>query len=301
MEMTAAIEALRSFPEPAKIALFTDSRYLQKGITHWIHGWRARGWRTRQDTEVLNQDLWRDLDALLSRHEVNWQWTKGHAGNRWNEQADQLARAARNRFAHPHRLPVVSPASAPSNAISAPMTGPPVMLYTGASADGRAGAWAAVLKYGDKVRRLSGRVPEVSANRMHLAAVIEGLRALTRPVEVHIHTSSGYVRDGASRWLPRWRANGWRTEEKKPVANADLWRELVRLQDDHRLVWVATEETPAAETTQAHRLAALTFRGAAPDSQGMPATPPSPPDALTPAHPAPSGSSNDRSPRSHES
>jgi len=93
MELTAVIEALQSFPEPMEARVYTDSQYVQKGISEWIHSWKRRGWKTAGRDPVKNEDLWRRLDALASRHVLQWHWVKGHAGHPENERADALARA----------------------------------------------------------------------------------------------------------------------------------------------------------------------------------------------------------------
>lgn len=93
MELLAAIRALQALKEPCAVELFTDSEYLRDGITSWIHGWKARGWRTADRKPVKNDDLWRELDALVARHRVAWHWLKGHAGHPDNERCDALARA----------------------------------------------------------------------------------------------------------------------------------------------------------------------------------------------------------------
>jgi ribonuclease HI len=91
MELTAAIEALRSLKQPCRVELYTDSKYVRSGITDWVHAWRARGWRTADRKPVKNQDLWEALSALAERHEVEWHWVRGHAGHPENERADALA------------------------------------------------------------------------------------------------------------------------------------------------------------------------------------------------------------------
>jgi|HubBroStandDraft_3_1064219.scaffolds.fasta_scaffold07659_2 ribonuclease HI len=96
MELTAAIRALESLPEASRVELFTDSAYLRKGVSEWLPGWIARGWR-RQTGELQNEDLWRRLASAAADHEVTWHWVKGHAGNRWNERADRLATEAMRR------------------------------------------------------------------------------------------------------------------------------------------------------------------------------------------------------------
>ena len=91
MELMAVIEALGALKRPCRIVLHTDSQYVMKGITEWIHGWKAKGWKTAAREPVKNADLWRRLDELASRHEIRWVWVRGHSGHDGNERADRLA------------------------------------------------------------------------------------------------------------------------------------------------------------------------------------------------------------------
>jgi ribonuclease HI len=91
MELMAAIQALESLTRPAKVRLHTDSSYLRNGITGWLAGWKRNGWRTASKQPVKNEDLWRRLDAAAVKHDVQWLWVKGHAGDPGNERADALA------------------------------------------------------------------------------------------------------------------------------------------------------------------------------------------------------------------
>ena len=91
MELMAAIQALEALKKPCKVELHTDSQYVMKGITEWVHGWKARGWKTAAKDPVKNEDLWRRLDEARGRHDVDWRWVKGHAGHELNERADELA------------------------------------------------------------------------------------------------------------------------------------------------------------------------------------------------------------------
>jgi ribonuclease HI len=91
MELTAVIRALEAIKRPCPIKIYTDSSYVQKGITEWIVGWKLRNWRTADKKPVKNEDLWKQLDALVKSHEIEWIWVKGHAGNVGNERADALA------------------------------------------------------------------------------------------------------------------------------------------------------------------------------------------------------------------
>ena len=91
MELTAVIEALSSLTRHSKVRVYTDSQYVQKGISEWIHNWKRRGWLTADRKPVKNADLWRRLDEIARGHRVEWHWVKGHAGHPQNERADALA------------------------------------------------------------------------------------------------------------------------------------------------------------------------------------------------------------------
>lgn len=94
MELQAAISALRALNQSCRVVLFTDSQYVKNGITTWIHGWKRKGWMTATKEPVKNEDLWRALDELTQKHEVEWRWLKGHIGHPLNEHCDALARGA---------------------------------------------------------------------------------------------------------------------------------------------------------------------------------------------------------------
>lgn len=94
MELTAALMALNALKRPCRVKLTTDSEYLRKGITEWIHGWKQKGWRTAGKQPVKNADLWQALDAAVQRHQIEWRWVKGHSGHPENELADELANQA---------------------------------------------------------------------------------------------------------------------------------------------------------------------------------------------------------------
>jgi len=94
MELTAAIQALKTLTRPCQVEFYTDSQYLRKGITEWMANWKRRGWKTAGKKPVKNQDLWLALDAVIQDHAIEWHWVRGHTGQRENERVDQLARAA---------------------------------------------------------------------------------------------------------------------------------------------------------------------------------------------------------------
>ena len=91
MELLAVIRALEALTRPCKIHLHTDSTYVQKGISEWIHSWKKQNWRTSNKKEVKNNDLWKQLDQLAQQHQIEWFWIRGHSGHDGNEQADKLA------------------------------------------------------------------------------------------------------------------------------------------------------------------------------------------------------------------
>jgi ribonuclease HI len=106
MELRAVIEGLKALREPCDVTVITDSQYVRNGITQWLPQWKANGWRKRTKgtsgtKAVLNQDLWQELDAVTTRHEIRWEWVKGHAGHRDNVRCDQLAlMAAEKQLKH---------------------------------------------------------------------------------------------------------------------------------------------------------------------------------------------------------
>jgi ribonuclease HI len=114
-----------------------------------------------------------------------------------------------------------------------------VTIYTDGACLGNPGpgGWAALLDDGDGRRELSGFEPATTNNRMELRAAVEGLRALGEPSDVDLHTDSQYLKNGMAEWLPRWKRNGWRTADKKPVKNVDLWQTLDALASGHVVRW----------------------------------------------------------------
>ena len=248
MEITAAIEALRALHEPSEVTLVTDSTYLKSG-TAWVRGWRENGWLTKEREPVKNRDLWEALDEQISRHEVEWQWTKGHAGDRWNERADELASKEIPR----PTLPLDDHDS--------------VHLFTAASYSSatRCGGWGVVLRYREHSKELSGGDRDSTSNRMQIQSAIEAIIALNRKLPVHLYTTSDYTRDGATRWIPGWRQRGWFTRENKPVSHRDLWQALDEAQQDHAIEWhvVAKADEVPADMARAKEIAKEAMTAAA--------------------------------------
>lgn len=239
MELRAALEALQSLAEPSRISLFTDSKYLKKGITEWLDLWKRRNWQTQAKTEVKNQDLWRSLAEALARHEVNWRWVKGHAGDRWNEKADKLARACLQR-----PLPLED-----DNAVH---------IFTAVSFKNStgSGAWCAILRYRRHVKIIAGPEIDTSGNRLHIRAAIAGLAAIRKPCPIHLYTFSGYLKDGAVSWLPNWIRQNWQTRGATPVRHRDLWQRLHGLLQQYSTNWhVVNKGNPPCVMQEAKILA----------------------------------------------
>jgi ribonuclease HI len=114
-----------------------------------------------------------------------------------------------------------------------------VEIFTDGACSGNPGpgGWGAILRFGDTEKEISGGERLTTNNRMELTAAIRGLEALKRPSTAILHTDSRYVMDGLTKYLPRWKVNGWKTADKKPVKNADLWRELDAVVSRHDVVW----------------------------------------------------------------
>jgi ribonuclease HI len=114
-----------------------------------------------------------------------------------------------------------------------------VEIWTDGACSGNPGpgGWGAILVYGGVEKELSGAEAMTTNNRMELAAAIEALEALTRPMQIRLHTDSQYVRNGVTQWLSNWKRNGWRTADRKPVANIDLWKRLDEAQARHKVEW----------------------------------------------------------------
>ncbi|HYG65641.1 MAG TPA: ribonuclease HI [Thermoanaerobaculia bacterium] len=234
MELTAAIRSLEALKERCRVRLFTDSLYLRKGITQWLPGWIAQGWR-RKTGELQNEDLWRRLAELVREHDIEWSWVKGHAGNRWNERADQLAtqaiqeqRAARKGAARP---------AGTSTEPVLPEVKPDVDVFLRISCARGRGGWAALLREKGDEKVLSGAATGVTPNQLDLLAAAQVLESLPEGIRVALHTGSDYLRNGATAWLEGWKRRGWKTQEGNPVSNRDLWERLERAMTRRQVTW----------------------------------------------------------------
>lgn len=263
MELTAAINALRTLVRPCDVVVRTDSQYLRRGISEWLPAWQARGWRKVDGSPVENQDLWIALVEQEGRHRVEWYWVKGHRGNPLNERADQLATEARRRMLAGEPAPQHAPPSPEraSRRRREPTDLPRVDILVRACVLGvpGPGGYAALLSCGaeeGKPRVVSGGWPLTTSNAMELWAVIKGLQALRRRSRVTVHTGSKYVLEGATRWLALWERNGWRTRDGRPVKHREIWEELARVVGDHDVTWAPLPQgADGAGSAEAARVA----------------------------------------------
>ncbi len=225
----AALSLLQGLLGPCRVDLYTDSRYLQEGITRYVPLWERNDWLTRDGRPVKNRALWRTLHRLAQMHRVTWHWLRGHDGHPLNELADRLATAARQRLAQ-------EPA-AESPTQDAEDSLPTALVYVKASGRGASG-WGAVLRDGLQVRPLSGTAAPATVNALLIRGATEALRALDGRHRVILHSDAGYLVNGGARWAAAWQARGWLTKDGRPVANRELWEELLAEARRHRVTWV---------------------------------------------------------------
>jgi ribonuclease HI len=229
----AALAMLEGLLGPCQVDLYTDSRYLQQGITEWLSGWVRRGWLTRNKRPVRNQDLWRQLYRLTQAHQIDWHWLQGHSGHPLNERADQLATRARRSLA--------PRSGSPGEQEAVEGEAPSVEIYVKASSKEARGpsGWGAVLRTGDHVRGIRGGAQSATANAMLVVGTTAALRALKTPCSVIVYSDADYLIKGASQWIKGWQVRGWLTKEGKPVANQAEWLDLLDAMQGHRVSWVS--------------------------------------------------------------
>lgn len=241
MELQAAISALRALLRPCRIEFHTDSQYVRRGITVGVKKWEAAGWKTKAGHPVPNADLWQELQQLASRHEITWHWVQGHSGDPLNEKVDSLARDA--------RLAVTPQIDLDANV---------PRLYLRASCKGNPGpgAWGVALEIDGNWEYRTGMVRSTTNNRMELTAAIEGLSLLSPGSRVQLFTTSDYLYQGMTRWVPGWGAQGWKKKDGQPVANADLWQVLVDITSRYEPEWVNVKGKRLEGLVQAGKLVA---------------------------------------------
>jgi len=224
MELMAAIKALDELNKDSDIILFTDSQYIRKGITKWVNIWKVKNWKTIEGTDVKNMDLWKELIAKAGLHKINWKWIKGHAGHKYNERADELARKARKNV-ESTPLPLDD-----KNAIH-------IFTAVSYSTKTKNGAWVACLSYQQYEKCINGFEKNSSGNRMHIISAIQGLEQIKKNYPVHIYTVSDYLKDGASKWILKWANKNWQTIEGEKVKHKDLWIKLQKISQKYKISW----------------------------------------------------------------
>ena len=240
MELTAAIRALEALKRPCDIDFYTDSEYLRKGITEWIDGWAASGWK-KKGKPIQNVDLWQELWPLVKTHEIEWHWVKGHSGNEFNERVDKLARDARLEIT-------------PGDVIDQNV--PRLYLRSSCKGNPGPGGWGAVLEEGSETEQASGSEPQTTNNRMEITAAIEGLLLLPPNSEVQIFTTSDYLYQGITQWIRNWRKRNWMKKDgEQPVANSDLWQALDKLAENYKIRWINAKGQALAGLEEAGKLA----------------------------------------------
>jgi ribonuclease HI len=240
MELTAAIESLKHLPDMCSATIFSDSKYLQQGITLWFAKWLQSNWQTMAGSDVQNKDLWKELIRAAKKRRIEWNWVKSHADNSFNNRADELARKAVPR----ELLPLTD-----NNSIH---------VYTSVSysTQSKKGSWAVILRYREKRKVLSGTVEQTTSNRMHIHGALAGLSAIRHALPVNVYTFSGYLRDGLSRWLDQWEQHDWTTREGMPVKHDDLWKQLHSFTKRYNVnCYLADKACPPCEVQEAKLLA----------------------------------------------
>ena len=224
MELTAAIEALRSLKQPYRVEFFTDSQYLQKGISEWMANWKKTNFK---NGKIQNAELWVTLDREVARHTIRWHWVKGHSSSEYNERADVLATRGR------------------AHALGQPPTEDVWLgayrVYLKASAVPGSARWAAVVEKDGERTVLSGHEAQGVANRLYVLAAINGLNSIPESAAVYVYTDNDYLRNGIERWIKGWKRNGWRTQEGGEVKHRDLWERLDRLAQTRNVKWSSME------------------------------------------------------------
>ncbi len=245
MELQAIIAALGALKKPCRVRLHTDSEYVQKGITKYMARRKAKAGTPRTKNSVANRDLWEALDAAMQRHQIEWLWVKGHAGDPLNEEVDRLAVGMIPR----PDLPLDDNEAA--------------HLFTGVSCLGPTGlgGWAAVVRAGETVREITGREENTSANRLHLLAIAHGLEAVPTGTSVHVYRASDYAVQGEQQWMKTWAKHGWRTKNGQPVKHEDVWQAILHAAEQRRVNWHCLKgEMRPAKSHQADELARLIVR-----------------------------------------
>ncbi len=241
MELTAVMNALLAFDQSHEIYLFVDSEYVKKGLTEWMPGWIRKDWRSSTGQPVKNQDLWERLNVLVTKHEIHWNWVRGHAGNIYNERVDRLAAAA---------IPGAKPAAEKASMVMTEAASGTLSVYfrVVVPKNGGPGGWAIRVWNGDQSQDFTGRVPTVeSTNKLELMIASQIFKTVPKDAPLRIYCTSEYVFKGMTEWIKGWQKRNWMTASGTPVKYADIWRELQKYTAQGRPVeWALEAGNPLA-------------------------------------------------------
>ena len=224
MELTAAIHALRALKKPCVVNLHTDSIYLKNGITKWMPKWLGNNFNKGK---IENVDLWQMLNIEVARHDIQWHWVKGHAGDQYNERADQLATAA-------------MPARNNDSDFSIPR------IYLRVSCVKGNGSWAAMLRWpnGDQIEEavMADGKRQTTPNELDLLSASAAIEAFPEGSTVQLFTASSYLYTGIKQWVPAWKQNNWVKKDGNAVQHRELWAHLDALDKTRRIQWVMVKD-----------------------------------------------------------
>jgi ribonuclease HI len=244
MILAAASGALGALPAPTCVRLVSRSQYLCRGLPGMLSG--PPMLVAAASAERTNDALWRELAAQAARHEVACEWAEG-GGPSWLGRAEQLARAA----LPPPPLPLDDEEA--------------IHLFVAGWIHEGMGAWAALLRHREHVKSLWGDEEGASVPRLTLRAALAGLRAVRKPLPVHLYTTSDYLHGGLTRWLAGWLANGWLTREGNPVRHRDLWEPFADVASEFSLRGHLVADRPwPGELAEVTRVAREGARGVLP-------------------------------------
>ncbi len=253
MELTAAIEGLRSQPAGSRIVLYTDSTYVRNGITKWIKSWVAKNWMRgpKANEPVKNADLWKQLHQLDRERHVDWRWLKGHAGHEFNERADELASAAILTQGGVDGKTLVEQREADFDAADRQ-----VILKVRAH-KGNA-QWIALIMDRGHQQQLDG-TETGTANRAELRAGLSVLTATDHDLSLSFRCGD-YFAKGCSEWLAGWKSRGWLTAGGDEVKNQDLWKLVDREIAGRELAFAPLPKTGPVASDLKRRLKELNQR-----------------------------------------
>lgn len=222
MELMAVIAGLKALNQPAIVKIVSDSQYVIHTIT--------KNWKRKK-----NNDLWQELDALISQHTVEWKYVKGHSGHEYNERCDKLAVAQIESLRNTNTSTDIAIAG--------------VHVYIGIKYvnNSKIGGWATIIESNSKKTELSGYLTNTSLKQLEMVALLAALEIINSPSRVFIYTDSEYLKKGTSVWLKGWKRNNWITSEGSPVRYKEQWKRLDALIQAHDLNWQEVERNVTQE------------------------------------------------------